>query len=65
MQENTKLPDNVLVVEFNPEFFNMLFNMIKFEGGVVKAEQRLVEEFGFHPTVAKCSVRRIMKTRGW
>jgi len=54
----------VIFVNFSPEFFDELFLRIKSQGGVIKAEQYLIDQ-GYDKTVAKISVKRIMKTRGW
>lgn len=56
--------DNVIPAIFDPKFYDELFLRIKFQGGVVKAEQWLLDQ-GCHPTFAKVAVKRIMKTRGW
>ena len=56
--------DNVIQVIFDPKFYDELFLRIKFQGGVVKAEQWLLD-LDMHPTFAKVAVKRIMKTRGW
>ena len=58
------MENNVIFVEFSPSFYNDLFLKIKFQGGIVKAEQWLLSQ-GYHPTFAKVAVKRIMKTRGW
>lgn len=57
--------DNLIHCEFSEEFYSAVFNMIKFQGGHVKTEKRLVDEFKLHPSVAKAVVKKMLRERGW
>lgn len=57
-------PPNVVPAFFDVRAYDEIYRMIKFEGGPVRTEKRLLE-MGYHPSFVAAVMRKMLRERGW
>lgn len=58
------LGDNVIQAYFGSASYEIIYRMIKFEGGTLVTEKALLDS-GQHPSFVKAVIKKICRERGW